>query len=133
MVQISQSTQSLLHRQREMIAEPKPEAINYGMPIYKSSKQIKMEKYDLRHTKNFMRVLKMHSIQPRFLRESSEPPKVFMKDYSIDVNAHAKKLLADIKTRDRDKREWDSTSDSESESELKTELNKMDKLDAAVK
>jgi len=113
MVQISQSTQSLLNRQREMIAEPKPEAINYGMPIYKSSKQIKMEKYDLRHTKNFMRVLKMHSIQPRFLRESSEPPKVFMKDYSIDVEAHAKKLLAEIKNRE--KRDWESTSDSESE------------------
>ena len=65
-----------------------------------------------------MRVLKMHSIQPKFLRRVSEPPKVFMKDYSIDVDAQAKKLIADLKDRVRKADDTESLQCSDLEEEV---------------
>ena len=62
---------------------------------YKSTKQIKQEKYDLRHKKNFLRVLKMHTVMPKILAQATEPPKIFTKDYSIDVD----KLMNDTRAR----------------------------------
>ena len=39
----------------------------------------------MRHAKSFMRVLKMHSVMPHMLRKATEPPKVMVKDYGINV------------------------------------------------
>ena len=71
------------------------------MPVYKSSRQIKQEKYDLQHAKSFMRVLKMHSLMPSMLRQATEPPKIRAKDYAIDVDATVKRTIDDWKRERR--------------------------------
>ena len=33
---------------------------------------------------------------PKILREASEPPKIYMRDYSLDVKAHTKAVLEKV-------------------------------------
>ena len=54
------TTEMLLARQAELIRSNQPIKPTFELPVYKSPKQIKAENKELRHTKSFMRVLKMH-------------------------------------------------------------------------
>ena len=63
-----------------------------------------------------MRVLKMHSLMPRILRKATEPPQVFVKDYSIDVKAHAKRLVEQIEMELKPEKNSETASSSDSES-----------------
>jgi len=84
------STEVLLAKQAELIRWKQPVSKTHILPVYKPSSQIKLENYDLRHTKSFMRILQMHSVLPRMLREATEPNNVFVKDYSISVEDKVK-------------------------------------------
>ena len=83
---------------------------NYGLPVYKSSKQIKKENYDLKHQKTVTRVLKMHSVMPRMLRKVTEPPKAFAKDYSIDVEKRVQQVLDEYNMEKKQRQEAKETS-----------------------
>ena len=83
--QIYQRTSELLSRQAELLGQKQLTAKNYGLPVYKSSKQIKQENFNLKHEKAVTRVLKMHAVMPRMLRKVTEPKKSYSKDYAIDV------------------------------------------------
>jgi len=100
----SLSTAELLSRQASMIADVVPKAANFGLLTEKTVEQIKQEKNDLRHTKNFTRVLKLHSLMPQSLRKATEPPRVKVKDFSLDVENHVKEkrdqIKAELYTRD---------------------------------
>ena len=85
--QHNSTTETLLARQADLIRKVAgPDETKYKLPVYKPSEQIKQEKYDLKHTKSFMRVLKMHQVMPRMLRKATEPPVCMAKNYAIDVD-----------------------------------------------
>ena len=93
----SAQTMELLSRQEALIRpEVKQVEVDHSAFFYKSTKQIKQEKYDLRHKKNFLRVLKMHTVMPKILAQATEPPKIYTKDYSIDVEALMRETRAKL-------------------------------------
>ena len=55
----------------------------------------------MRHTKSFVRALKMHQVVPASLRRASEPPKVSVKDFKYDVDERVQQICAEIKASRR--------------------------------
>ena len=51
----------------------------------------------MRHKKSFVRVLKMHSVMPRDLRQAAEPPKISVKDFNYDVERRMQKVIEEVK------------------------------------
>ena len=99
---LSQTTEQHLRRQAELLRSKEParqqagSKVRHSLPVYKSSKQIKQENYDLRHTKRFTRALQMHSVMPKMLRRATEPPKIKIASHEIDVEARVRNIVKEF-------------------------------------
>ena len=58
----------------------------------------------------------MHSVMPSMLAKATEPSKLFVKDYGIDVEKRVQQVITDFKQKSKAKKSVDSgSSDSDSD------------------